>query len=459
MYISIEQLESSLRKLDPINPFFGISFLAFKKLGLRIGDPRPVNIAEEETAILEADYNPQPTSGYYYIPLRKTGPKKKRWVSKRKYPSSTLQKTRTTTFAEAFMHPRNRPEWAWKPDYLSKLVSLANAVKVPTFDLAVWMFRDRDWPENTQPADIVNYFLSEFNITEEENRSLFDTTPLGTLPFITIFQKEPVTWKALRRLIGSPPDEVPEEGGGLESLELIGVGPAKIMKLEFAPRLNLITGDNGLGKTFLLECAWWALSGSWADPEQPAYPRSDSTGSSSISFKISGSPNKPIPIYFDRAAQQWPLPEQKRPVLPGIVIYARVDGSSMIWDPAKHYWPVEDDRARGLETTDAIRLNQAEIWDGLRSGNRSFVCNGLIRDWIDWQYIPPKTTFETFSKVLQKLSPSPHEMTLIPSTPIKLPRDDTQMPRLRLPYDDVPITLLSAAMKLTIIYVHTTHTG
>ncbi|MGI9060016.1 MAG: hypothetical protein ACR2H5_15710 [Ktedonobacteraceae bacterium] len=77
MYISIEQLGISLRKLDPINPFFGVSFLAFKESGLRIGDPQPVNIAEEETSILEAYYNPLPASDYYYMPLRKTGPKKK----------------------------------------------------------------------------------------------------------------------------------------------------------------------------------------------------------------------------------------------------------------------------------------------------------------------------------------------------------------------------------------------
>ncbi|MEO8953030.1 MAG: hypothetical protein ABI396_18735 [Ktedonobacteraceae bacterium] len=77
MYISIEQLGISLRKLDPINPFFGVSFLAFKESGLRIGDPQPVNIAEEETSILEAYYNPLPASDYYYMPLRKTGPKKR----------------------------------------------------------------------------------------------------------------------------------------------------------------------------------------------------------------------------------------------------------------------------------------------------------------------------------------------------------------------------------------------
>jgi hypothetical protein len=35
------------------------------------------------------------------------------------------------------------------------------------------------------------------------------------------------------------------------------------MRMELAPRLNLITGDNGLGKSFLLDVAWWAISRRW----------------------------------------------------------------------------------------------------------------------------------------------------------------------------------------------------
>jgi predicted ATPase len=49
----------------------------------------------------------------------------------------------------------------------------------------------------------------------------------------------------------------------LEYLELDNVGPAPRMKIEFAPRVNIITGDNGLGKSFLLDTAWWALTGAW----------------------------------------------------------------------------------------------------------------------------------------------------------------------------------------------------
>lgn len=49
----------------------------------------------------------------------------------------------------------------------------------------------------------------------------------------------------------------------LTLLQTSHVGPAQHLKTEFAPRLNLLTGDNGLGKTFILDLAWRALTGAW----------------------------------------------------------------------------------------------------------------------------------------------------------------------------------------------------
>ncbi|MBI5833933.1 MAG: AAA family ATPase [Armatimonadetes bacterium] len=51
----------------------------------------------------------------------------------------------------------------------------------------------------------------------------------------------------------------------LQYLRLENVGPAPEMAFDFAPRLNLLTGDNGLGKSFVLDVAWWALTGTWAN--------------------------------------------------------------------------------------------------------------------------------------------------------------------------------------------------
>ena len=52
----------------------------------------------------------------------------------------------------------------------------------------------------------------------------------------------------------------------IEYIRLTKVGPSPKMLLEFGPRLNLLTGDNGLGKTFALDLAWWTLTRTWAGP-------------------------------------------------------------------------------------------------------------------------------------------------------------------------------------------------
>ena len=58
----------------------------------------------------------------------------------------------------------------------------------------------------------------------------------------------------------------------LESIHLKDVGPAPEMKMDLAPRLNLITGDNGLGKSFLLDVAWWVLTRTWARAMRRLHP-------------------------------------------------------------------------------------------------------------------------------------------------------------------------------------------
>ena len=49
----------------------------------------------------------------------------------------------------------------------------------------------------------------------------------------------------------------------IDTLKTVNVGPAPTLSLVFGQRLNLLTGDNGLGKSFLLDIAWWALTRRW----------------------------------------------------------------------------------------------------------------------------------------------------------------------------------------------------
>lgn len=40
-------------------------------------------------------------------------------------------------------------------------------------------------------------------------------------------------------------------------------GPIPNVEVDFSPRLNVLTGDNCLGKSFLLDIAWWSLTRKW----------------------------------------------------------------------------------------------------------------------------------------------------------------------------------------------------
>src|SRR5438128_2581039 len=110
----------------------------------------------------------------------------------------------------------------------------------------------------------------------------------------------------------------------ITSLKLHNVGPAPDLKAEFSPRLNLITGDNGLGKTFLLDACWYALTRTWAD-DRPFYPSPNVPKKSppSIDYAIIGkagseAKNRAEYQFLD---QTWKR-KQARPPMPGLVVYA-----------------------------------------------------------------------------------------------------------------------------------------
>lgn len=107
----------------------------------------------------------------------------------------------------------------------------------------------------------------------------------------------------------------------LEFLNLHAVGPAPHLEMSLGPRLNLITGDNGLGKSFLLDVAWWALTRSWA--RQLVRPAS-AGASPSIEYRYTKATPKSFAAKstFDRQQEKWRVP-QGRPPIAGLVLYAR----------------------------------------------------------------------------------------------------------------------------------------
>ncbi|MGC5790188.1 AAA family ATPase [Herbaspirillum huttiense] len=237
----------------------------------------------------------------------------------------------------------------------------------------------------------------------------------------------------------------------LKHLKLRNIGPAASMELEFAERLNLITGDNGLGKSFLLDIAWWTLTRKWPSEINPkltagkkALPRGD--GSASIDFSFTA--KKKTEEYtssFLRKEQAW-TGRPGRPANPGLVFYAMSDGSFAVWDPARNYWRTQD----GLDIQDrppAYVFSPSEVWNGLPGDEGKWLCNGLIRDWASWQK-EKGTAFKSLCAVLEVLSPSEKE-PLVPGALSRISLDDVRdMPTIRMPYgQDVAALHASSGMR------------
>ena len=243
----------------------------------------------------------------------------------------------------------------------------------------------------------------------------------------------------------------------IEHLKLDNVGPAPEMALDFAPRLNLVTGDNGLGKSFLMDVVWWALTRRWpaeVNPRMtsgyPARPHDPEMGAT-IGFTVQGR-TRPVPwaASFSRPDQYW-LGTPGRPALPGIVVYAHADGSLSVWDPARNYWSQPGDPSL-KERRPAYVFTEAEVWDGLRDsvdGRSVPVCNGLLYDWSRWIQGDDDNA-RGMASALRALSPGHDTAQVIePGSPMRLSVDDArEIPSIVTNYaGQVPIIHASSGIR------------
>lgn len=231
----------------------------------------------------------------------------------------------------------------------------------------------------------------------------------------------------------------------LNKLSLEGVGPARKLIIDFQPRLNFLTGDNGLGKSFVLDIAWWALTRTWSRGVMAA-PRQDAD-ESGIGYSYTGSTGEyQGQRLFDHEAQQWSISQGRQPI-PGVVIYAGVDGSFSVWDPARNYWKGERGELATQNRPRSFDFTPDEVWSGLLANDgKTQLCNGLLHDWVLWQE-SGKPAFADLVKVLDALSPSGVEK-MSPGTPMRVGESVKDLPSLRMPYgQDVPLIHASAGMR------------
>jgi AAA domain, putative AbiEii toxin, Type IV TA system len=228
----------------------------------------------------------------------------------------------------------------------------------------------------------------------------------------------------------------------LKELHLKGVGPAPKFDIEFGDRLNILTGDNGLGKSFILDVAWFALTGNWFD--QPALPKGNDASLSTdypqpqISLKIED-PRfnvKNASVSFDFGRYRWDN-LSITPLRLGAVIYNRVNGGISV------------SQRIGRRPRD-FNFSSHEVWHG---SLKNKICNGMIADWVKWQYRPDKEVFHLLEEVIRILSHPDEEMII--GEPMRVSIDDArEIPSISLPYSNVPITHVSAGMQRILSFAY-----
>ncbi|MGE3650798.1 MAG: AAA family ATPase, partial [Reyranellaceae bacterium] len=462
MHLAIEQIANSLENLEDVHPFFGFAFLGFKKFGLPVGRMTPFHYPSFKDLILDPYYKVIPGFDRYYSPFR-TSSRAQRWVSPR-YESTSLQRIVADTFGEAFLREPKSSKWGWKHDYIRVLELLRFRYRLdpmPILDIASWMYRDVAWPPDVDGTHLVQRFISEFEITAEEQESLF---ALDTNLFGCRFADEPYELEDLLDVIGDPRAKSTRSVSGLIAIAMEGTGPGGRLSYDSASRLNVITGDNSLGKTFLLDSVWWSLTGEWSGPYAAAPNPHDGKQEASLTFQLRDAERETRSYDFvaryEPRQNVWKRRDDH--YFSGVGIYSRSDGNFAVWDSERHFPPVRP----AYSLTEGVRhhevMSRRELWDGLEglspAGPKVVVCNGLLQDWVQWQRAPANygPRFESFSRIVDELFPGDDESVAI-AEPERIAGDARDLPALMMPYGKVPIVLASAAVQrvLTLAYLIT----
>ena len=445
-YFSGPQIEEALSTLQSYNAFFGITFLVLKKAAVPIGSKKRLYLDAENKKFLETNYRVHPKSSYYFRVFRPTS-RAKDWVEPN-YASTGLQAVNTQTFRDAILHEKHDNTWGWTKDYLYHLVNRLprGSIRIPLFHLAVWIFRDRPLSEDYTRLDVVSDFVSDFAITDEELEALFQADIISEISEQHSFQDLPVRWHEILASRSRPKDVPAESSGTLNYLEVDEIGPVRPLVFRPSRRLNLITGDNGLGKTFLLDLSWWALTQDWAErPATPTPSKSSSLKRPYIKFSVGETGSRAVRANYRADTDSWSIGAHA-PDLSGLAVYAMLDGSFAVWDPANR--SLSGATVSGHRP--GLKFTREEIWDG-----KSKQMEGLIRDWVKWQQRPDLyPAYSTFQAVLQRVFP-PDLGPLQIGMPIRVPNDSRDIPTLVHPYGSVPILLESAGIRriITLAYL------
>jgi len=448
MHLSHDAVQWAIRQLQKrSHPFVGISFLACKKARVPIGQATDISVDAITKTHLEDHHRLDPNSVFYFQPFKSP----RLWVVP-KYPSSGLQAMNTQTFAAAFLHPKARRRWGFQQGYVATIREVVAASHgygaVPLSALAIWIGKNNTWQPKATLSTVVDTLIADYDLTPDETAALF-LTRQSSRPPAQLFSANPPDLCALAHEFGPPPDAPSQATGTLASLHLRDVGPAQRFDLHFGDRLTIIAGDNGLGKSFLLDVTWRALTGTWAARQAtPIVDRKKRNPSIQSQVRYGNQTTRTLSSHFERQSHTWRDEKRDTPSITALCIYARVDGSIAVAD---------ETRGR-LHTSNQSPLDlfsSNEVWN-----SKTGEIEGLVRDWATWQMSHSEEDgddpFSTFVQILEHLS-SEDLGTLAPGTPVRIPGDPRTIPTIRFPYGDVPIVMASAGVQriLSLAYIVT----
>ena len=427
----------ALRKRS--HPFVGISFLACKEADLPVGRTARLSLDSRTRAILDQHHRLDQRSEFYFQPFKSTG--SKFWVAHR-YPSAGLQAI-NTRFGSAFV--RKQKSRGFRDDYICAIAERVGSSpgygRTPLSALAVWVGKDKVWPDGCAFSGVVDDLVRRFHITSGERRALFDEE-LALGRSHQLFAREPPDLRAIAHEFSPPPDAPTATDGTLAMIHLRDIGPAEIFDLQLGERLTLIAGDNGLGKTFLLDMTWWAMTGEWVNrqavPIAPPYRRNPS-----VRFEIRSADGRRLTgsSTFDPNTHSWTDDGTDRPSVAALCIYARIDGSIAVADEVRGQL-----KLAGRSSSECF--SSTEAWNG-----RPGTMEGLVRDWVTWQRGRKQETFTTLTRVLEHLS-TEDLGTLTPGEPVRMPGDPREIPTVKFPYGEVPVVLTSAGVRRVLLLAY-----
>lgn len=225
----------------------------------------------------------------------------------------------------------------------------------------------------------------------------------------------------------------------IQSLRCEGVGPAKEFgPIEFSPRLNIFTGDNGLGKSFILELLWLIISNTWTHKKPLSARRDSCQGFIHTKYSIENGQITEDII----SVPSYGLDTKRRDNIHfknTIGIYINPDGGASVWDGFKH------DPYRSTSSyysSEAFNFTQEDIFLGIIDGKSGKLCNGLINDWVLWQK-SNDPAFNALKEALAILSP-PDINKLNIGEPVRLGYESTNYPSLASP-DGIDIPIIHAS--------------